>query len=42
MAQAMPLLDPIRMQIAQVTVALVTALLALFWLASQRGKKRRS
>lgn len=40
-AVPMPLFDPIRIQIAQVTVALVTAVLALFWLASQRGKNSK-
>lgn len=36
-----PILDPIRLQLAQFAVAMVTAVLALFWLASQSGKRKR-
>lgn len=34
-----PLLDPVRMQLAQLVVALVTAVLALFWLGSHLGRR---
>lgn len=34
-----PYFDPVRMQLAQLVVALVTAVLALFWLGSHIGKR---